>query len=77
MSKSKSPCPYCQDSQTHFVRLNKTTDYSGIEIAINGPARTLRVRTYFYEPMDRANGFDSTQDMTLINFCPICGRRLT
>lgn len=76
MAKEKEKCPYCNDPKTHFVRLNNTVDYSGIEIAINGPAATLRCRTYYYEPMDRAHGYDSTQDMILINYCPICGRRL-
>ena len=76
MPKEKEKCPYCNDPKTHFVRLNNTVDYSGIEIALNGPARTLRCRTYYYSPMSRAEGFDSTQDMIPINYCPMCGRKL-
>ena len=74
---AKEPCKFCSESKTHYVRLNATVDYSGIEVALNAPARTLRCRTYYYEPMDRAHGYDSTQDMIFINFCPMCGRRLT
>lgn len=68
-------CAYCSDPKTHFVRLNTTEEYNGIEIAINGPAQILRVRTY-YDAMDTAHGFQPTQDIIHINYCPMCGRKL-
>lgn len=61
-------CEYCK-SNTEFIPLNTTTDYSGLEFALCG--NMLRVR---YSSNDYKH-FES-QDIVIIKHCPMCGRRL-
>lgn len=62
-------CKYCNRKGNDFVALNNTVQYSGIEIDINRQGM-LRVRTY-----DESDFL--LQDIVNIQFCPICGRKLT
>lgn len=62
-------CKYCEHENNDFVLLNETTDYSGIEIALNRQGM-LRVRHYgecdlWFE-----------EDITNIKFCPMCGKKI-
>lgn len=63
-------CKYCENKNNNFVILNETTDYSGIEMALNRQG-VLRVR--YYED-DSQIWF--SEDMINIKFCPICGRKI-
>lgn len=60
-------CPYCEATTNDFVIANQTTEYSGIEIAINRQGM-LRVRTY-----DSGDNFTS-QDIIELKHCPLCGK---
>ena len=62
-------CKYCEHGNNDFVLLNETTDYSGIEIALNRQGM-LRVR--YYEQGEYDMWF--VQDIINVKFCPICGR---
>lgn len=62
-------CTWCNRADNDFVLLNETSEYSGIEIALNRQG-VLRIR---YNEND---GWIS-QDIINVNFCPICGRKLT
>lgn len=62
-------CDYCNGKDNRFVRLNKTKDYSGIEMSLN-PQGMLRVRVN-----DDETGSFTTQDIINVCFCPMCGRR--
>ena len=63
-------CKYCERDNNDFIPLNQTAEYSGLEIEVNRQGM-LRVR-YYYDP---ACGL--AQDIININYCPICGRKLT
>ena len=63
-------CVYCDREDNDFVLLNQTTDYSGIEIALNRQGM-LRVRYY-----DDSNKIWFTEDIVEIKFCPNCGRTM-
>jgi hypothetical protein len=62
-------CPYCETDDNDFVIMNDTTDYSGIEMAINRQGM-LRVRLYSH----KEKNFIS-QDIVNIEYCPGCGKR--
>lgn len=63
-------CKYCKED--YYTTMNSSTrDYSGIDIDLNCRTATLRVRVYMFKDM-----FD-TQDVVSINYCPMCGRKLT
>lgn len=62
-------CDYCNGKDNRFVRLNKTKDYSAIEMSLN-PQGMLRVRVD-----DDENSDYVTQDIINVWFCPMCGRR--
>ncbi len=64
-------CEFCNRTNNDFVLLNDTAEYSGLDIAMNRQGM-LRVRCY----NDEMDGF-VTQDALNINYCPICGRKLT
>lgn len=63
-------CAYCDREDNDFVLLNQTTDYSGIEMALNKQGM-LRVRYY----ADDSHIWHS-QDIIEIKFCPNCGRAM-
>lgn len=63
-------CAYCDGEDNDFVLLNQTTDYSGIEMALNRQGM-LRVRYY----ADDSHIWYS-QDIVEIKFCPNCGRAM-
>ena len=63
-------CKYCTRKDNDFALLNETTDYSGLEIAMNKQG-ILRIRYY------SSDALWATQDIINIKFCPICGRKLT
>jgi hypothetical protein len=65
-------CKYCNREDNCFVPLNKTTDYSGIEMSLNRQGM-LRVRYYEQGKYD----LWYSEDIINVNFCPICGRKLT
>ena len=62
-------CDYCNGKGNRFMRLNKTKDYSAIELSLN-PQGRLRVRVG-----DDGAGNFVTQDTINVLFCPMCGRR--
>ena len=64
-------CKYCGRTDNNFVLFNETTDYSGIEMSLNRQGM-LRVRYY-----DDSSYIWFSEDIININFCPICGRKLT
>lgn len=74
MSKSltQDKCKYCSYSPDYNVPLNMTSiEYSRIEMLILGNTGILRCRHFpNYDEL-----FDA-QDIVLINYCPMCGRRL-
>jgi len=47
--------------------------YSGVEVVLFTKLKFIRVRVYYSEG---AEGTFDTQDITNIEFCPLCGRRL-
>lgn len=61
-------CPYCECGTNDFEVLNQTTEYSGIELAVNRQG-LLRACV-----LDDDGGF-STQDIVEIRHCPLCGKR--
>lgn len=63
-------CKYCENENNDFIILNETTDYSGIEMALN---RQGMFRVRYYED-DSQIWF--SQDSINIKFCPICGRKI-
>jgi len=63
-------CAYCDRKDNDFVLLNQTSDYSGIEIALNRQGM-FRVRYY----TDDSKVWFS-QDIVEIKFCPNCGRAM-
>ncbi len=60
-------CPYCESDSNDFVLVNQTTDYSGIEIALNRQG-ILRVRVFENDEIF------TTQDIVELKFCPLCGK---
>ena len=64
-------CKYCEHENNDFVVLNETTDYSGIEMALNRQG-VLRVRYYEQGKCD----LWFSQDIINVKFCPICGRKI-
>ena len=62
-------CDYCNGKDNRFMRLNKTKDYSAIEMSLN-PQGMLRVRVG-----DDGTGNFVTQDIINVRYCPMCGRR--
>lgn len=64
-------CKYCSRKDNDLVLINQTAEYSGLDIEINRQG-ILRVRCY----NDEMDGFVS-QDIVNINYCPMCGRKLT
>lgn len=63
-------CKYCEHENNDFVILNETTDYSGIEMALN---RQGMFRVRYYED-DSQIWF--SEDAINVNFCPMCGRKI-
>lgn len=63
-------CAYCDREDNDFVLLNQTTDYSGIEMALNRQGM-LRVRYY-----DDSSKIWFTEDIIEIKYCPNCGRAM-
>ena len=59
----------CQANNNDFIAINHTTEYSGIELAIN---RQGMLRARYYD----INGGDvfESQDIVNIKHCPFCGR---
>lgn len=66
----ETKCKYCQHESNDFVLLNKTADYSGIEMALNRQGM-IRVRYYEYEGQPWWS-----EDIINIKFCPMCGRKI-
>lgn len=64
-------CKFCSKN---FSVLNNTMEHSGLEIALMRykQGATLRVR---YFPDHTYTTFQ-TQDVMVINHCPMCGRKL-
>ena len=62
-------CDYCNGKDNRFVKLNRTKDYSAIEMSLNQQGM-LRVRVG-----DDGAGNFVTQDSINVWFCPMCGRR--
>ena len=62
-------CEYCEHENNDFITLNTTVDYSNIEMAINRQGM-FRIRHYTDE-----NQIWFSQDLIIINFCPVCGRK--
>ena len=61
-------CKYCNDE--YYVEFNVGTfEFSDIEIGIHGDSKSIRIRVY-------ENGHINTQEFVVINYCPICGRKL-
>ena len=60
-------CPYCEATSNDFSVVNQTSEYSGIEIALNRQGM-LRARV-----LDSYCKF-STQDIVEIKYCPLCGK---
>ena len=60
-------CPYCEATSNDFSFLIQTSEYSGIEIALNRQGM-LRARV-----LDSYGKF-STQDIVEIKYCPLCGK---
>jgi hypothetical protein len=63
-------CKFCEADNNDFMIMNDTTDYSGIEMAINRQGM-LRIRYYMYND---AHIFES-EDIAQIRYCPVCGRK--
>lgn len=61
-------CEYCNED---YKVLNKTKEYSDIEISLYTSIKAIRVRAIF----DETDLFQA-QDVININYCPICGRKL-
>lgn len=61
-------CRYCHGFNHRFIPLNKTSKYSGAEIAVNSQGM-LRVRV-----QNECDIF-TTQEIVNIEYCPACGRR--
>ena len=64
----KMTCPYCEYNDNHFIDVNQSKEYSGIEISLNKQGM-LRVRYYD----DNGDVFIS-QDIVQIKHCPYCGK---
>jgi hypothetical protein len=64
-------CKYCDRIDNDFVPLNDTTDYSGIGMSLN---KQGMLRTRYY---DDSSHIWFAEDIVNINFCPMCGRKLT
>ena len=62
-------CKFCEADNNDFVIMNDTTDYSGIEMAINCQG-ILRIRYY----MCNGTHIFESEDIAQIKYCPLCGR---
>jgi hypothetical protein len=61
-------CQYCDKrNENDFIIMNQTTEYSGIELAVNCQGM-LRTRYY-----DLNGDTFEVQDITNIKYCPMCG----
>lgn len=67
--RPKGECPICNAKDNGFIALNKTMEYSGIEIAANRQGM-LRVRYY-----GGKDNFEA-QDLIKCNYCPNCGAKM-
>ena len=62
-------CQYCDKrNDNDFIIMNQTTEYSGIELAVNCQGM-LRARYY-----DINGDTFEVQDITNIKYCPMCGK---
>lgn len=61
-------CKYCEADNNDFVLLNDTSDYSGIEMALN---RQGMFRVRYYTEGD----IWFSEDILNIKHCPMCGRK--
>lgn len=61
-------CEYCN---ANYKVLNKTKEYSDIEISLYTAIRGIRVRAIFDE-----TGLFKTQDVIKINYCPMCRQKV-
>ena len=64
-------CDFCGQA---FNVLNKTMEYSGLEIALMRYKQGATLRVRFYP--EHAYTTFQTQDIIVIDFCPKCGRKL-
>ena len=60
-------CEYCN---IDYKVLNKTKEYSNIEISLYTAIKGIRVRAIFDK-----TGLFKTQDVVNINYCPMCRKK--
>jgi hypothetical protein len=63
-------CKYCEHENNDFVLLNKTTDYSSIEMALN---RQGMFRVRYYTEGD----IWFSEDILNVKHCPFCGKEFS
>ena len=63
-------CQYCEHENNDFMILNETTDYSGIEMALNRQG-VFRVRYY------TEGDIWFSEDVINIKHCPMCSREFS
>lgn len=63
-------CIICDNKTKSFTQVNQTSDFSGIEISIDGEG-LLRVRTY----NNVKQMIFENQDFIKLTYCPFCGEK--
>ena len=66
----KPVCPYCTPTVNNLPLNSDSIGHSMLEVKIIGRGQVLRVRNL------TPDGLYGSQDMILINFCPICGKNV-
>ncbi len=73
MSRSTKKNERCGCEATEYLPLTDAR-YSGVETVLFPKLKFIRTRVYLIQ--DPEYGVFDTQDITNIEFCPLCGRRL-
>ena len=63
-------CQFCHPSDPKPLNA-ESIEYSGLEFMLIGRGSVLRCRSYKDD-----NKFYDSQDMVLIQYCPMCGRNV-
>lgn len=73
MSRSTKNSQKCGCRTTDYLPLTDAR-YSGVELVLFPKSKMLRARVYWTQDIEY--GIFDTQDVTNIEYCPLCGRKL-
>lgn len=73
MSRSIKKNKKCGCETTEYLPLTDAR-YSGVELVLFPKSKMLRARVYWTQDIEY--GIFDTQDVTNVEYCPLCGRKL-